>query len=335
MAQRLAHLKVKEVSLVDEPANPHAKALIAKRKEPDLISKLRELIATSFGKDGSQKFEDTILPVIEKDAADFSASIARNDSQQAVWSLQSSLCSIMEDDDLDAAAKKDMMAKSFEQFLAYLGDKLATSESAMTTEQEAAEKAKKDAACDPTKKGDGEKDTGAAVVPGKTGGKPNMEDGEMTEEDMKKSLEAAVTKARAEVTAEFEKKFADQATEIQKLRDEADLRTRMEKAKALAEGQSLYTAEQLADLMKSLGEGFKVIEDTVTKAKAQQAAVNKALFAEVGTQSYGKAQTAYDKLTAAAQEIAKAEPKLTEQQAFSKAMDKHPDLYREFKASQG
>lgn len=332
MAQQLTNLSVREVSLVDEPANPHAKALIAKRKEPALIAKLRDLITGSFGKDAGTKFENVILPAIEKDATDFSSAIGRSETERAVWSLQSSLCSIIEDDDMDAAAKKDMLTQSFDQFLAYLGDKLTTAESTMTAEQEAAEKAAKAAAnCDPKKQ-----DTGAAVVPGDKGGKPNMEDGEMTEEDMKKSLDAAVTKARAEVTAEFEKKFEAQAAEITKLRDEADLRDRMEKARTLADGQSLYTAEQLADLMKSLGtEGFKVIEASLTKAKAQEAAVAKTLYAEVGTQSYGKAQSSFEKLKAKADEYAKADPKLTDAGAFAKAMDKHPDLYREFKATQG
>lgn len=200
----------------------------------------------------------------------------------------------------------------------------------MTPEEIAAEEAKKKAA-----KEAGDKDPGAAVAPDDKGGKPKEEDGKMTE-DMKKSLESAVTKARAEVTAEFEKRFEAQAAEITKLREEADLRVRMEKAKTLAEGQSLYTADQLADLMKSLpADQFKVIEESLTKAKAQQDAVNKALFAELGTQSYGKAQTAHEKLKAKADEFIKADPKLTEPKAMAKAMDKHPELYREFKANQG
>ena len=136
MANKLKNLSVTSVDLVDRGANPDAHVRLFKRKEgeaetdPDtglfqkfttwLAKGLQDATASSGGGTGIvEPSEGTV----EKDAQTFSDNISREQLREVTsemfdncYALSDSLCSIVCDKDLDAAAKETMLLKSLDEF---------------------------------------------------------------------------------------------------------------------------------------------------------------------------------------------------------------------------
>lgn len=91
-------------------------------------------------------------------------------------------------------------------------------------------------------------------------------------------------------------------------------------------GDLLYSIRKAEDA-KHLPEGTFEKLETVLKAANESAAI----FVEIGKTGHGEQKDAQGKLDAAAEEIRKAEPALTREQAVAKALDRDPNLYTEIR----
>lgn len=85
----------------------------------------------------------------------------------------------------------------------------------------------------------------------------------------------------------------------------------------------------LKELASKAPEEYKKLEGVL---KAANEVIEKgALFAEFGRSAQTGGNSALDKLNAKAEEIRKADPKLSRQQAFARAVDENPDLYLQYR----
>ena len=133
MATKLKNLKVTKVDFVDEGANPDAHIRLFKRREEPLqeggggkgsgiLKKLVAFVAKAAGMD--QEEIDSAMEEIQKgDAVSFSEKIteaAYRKIADEIWdtcmALQSSLCSILYDEDLDGAGAAAAMQESLDEF---------------------------------------------------------------------------------------------------------------------------------------------------------------------------------------------------------------------------
>lgn len=145
MATKLKNLKIKKVDFVDEGANPDAHIRMVKskdgegqgaeageRKEPDsILKKLFGFIGKAAGMDQGEI--DSVVDEIEKGSAmSFAERInAVNNGKIAdeMWdvcyALQSSLCSILNDDELGSADAATAMQGSLDEFYAVVKESIS------------------------------------------------------------------------------------------------------------------------------------------------------------------------------------------------------------------
>ena len=102
MATKLKNLKVKKVDFVDQGANPEAHIKIKKNKEEPKGENVVKKFFTAIAKASGLKQEE-LESVVEE-------------IWDMCYALQSSLCSIMFDDELDSTAAQEAMQQSISEF---------------------------------------------------------------------------------------------------------------------------------------------------------------------------------------------------------------------------
>ncbi len=134
MANKLKNLKVTKVDFVDEGANPDAHTMIKKRKaeqqtepnsiekEPGVIKRLLSFIGKAAGIQQSE-IDTAVEEITKGNSMSFAEklSIVENSKiADEIWdtcyALQSSLCSILNDEDLDSTGRAAAMQKSVDEF---------------------------------------------------------------------------------------------------------------------------------------------------------------------------------------------------------------------------
>jgi hypothetical protein len=160
---------------------------------------------------------------------------------------------------------------------------------------------------------------------------------DLSKADLPDTARAAVEKAEAErdeAIAKAEKK-ADKAEGIAKAEREIRVgREFVAKAEAF-EALPIGKAEDFGPVLKAVHEKLDKADadalDVVLKAADEQIKKGE-LFKEMGRGGQPEAGDAFSKMQKAAEDIKKAEPSLTADQAMSKAMSANPDLQSEYLA---
>lgn len=147
MATKLKNLKVTKVDFVDEGANPDAHIRLFKRRdgdpepaaeppadgktEPEKNTKLWGRVFGAIAKafSNSESMEGAVEEIQKGDAATFGQKMERRKldiTSNEIWdlcnALQSSLCSILYDDEIDRAGKQASMKVSLEEFNSVIGE---------------------------------------------------------------------------------------------------------------------------------------------------------------------------------------------------------------------
>ena len=145
MATKLRNLKIRKVDFVDEGANPDAHIKIIKRKEQEvqmrkednkkdtgnILKKLFGFIGKAAGIDQSEI--DSVVDEIQKsDSVSFQEKINEVNNQKIAdemwdvcYALQSSLCSILNDEDMDSARTAATMQESLDEFYAVVQESIS------------------------------------------------------------------------------------------------------------------------------------------------------------------------------------------------------------------
>lgn len=125
---RLKQLKIKELSLVDKPANPHAQVTLFKRDDTD-GSEFVESIVKYYvsSEEGAMSFMD----VLEKDMEQKRYYEVMDAVCPYIYALESSLKSIAGDKNITSESKQSMMRVSAEGFLTVIQDKWPDVEQAL------------------------------------------------------------------------------------------------------------------------------------------------------------------------------------------------------------
>lgn len=324
MPKQLLGLRVDEVSLVDEPANPGAKVAFFKRKEDKPMNKFSAWIAKHLGKAAADE-----LASIKKDAQSFDDIEMGNEAREASWNLQQSICSIIEDESLDMAAKTAKIDETITQFKAALSQEQLEQTGAGNSAG-----------------------NGTSVVASTM--KSTKGDKDMTPEELKKSIDGAVAeamakaksetaeaiaKAKAEADEAIAKAKAEASAEVAKANDavakmiaERADEARLTKAKSMVEGVAGFTAEQVAGMLKSMDD--KQAEELEKSLKAlKSVAKTNRIFSEAGA-PVGKSGSAYQQLEQKAAELIAHEPKLSKAQAMKRVTKSNPELYVQYRSEQ-
>lgn len=342
MPRLLKDLQINDVSSVDRGAGRGVKVLLMKRDDEsatDNVIDMRGLI-------GKTKF--AAPEVLNKEAVDFDtaqenkevAEDARgfmDEVQEAICALNCSVCSILCDDDV--ADKAAAIGESFDQFKSYIaGLSPENMEKAMNAEvkkaiDEAVSVALKDTA-ELLTKAQAEvaklQDENAML-------KLSADEQEfikaMSPEDKKKFAEKA--KADREKDMEKAKKAAESTLdpEIKKRLDRAEANEALLKSlvdkderasfakRATDIGLSADDGEMLRKAAKGDDASFSALEKRIGELNKALHASQKAggIFKEFGSANSQSGSSAIDALNAKAAELRKADPKLSEAQAFAKA----------------
>ena len=131
MAKKLKNLEVTKVDFVDEGANPDADIFITKKKDgdeeqseksPSVLKRIFSFIAKAAGIQ-EEEIDSAINDIQKSDAETFGEKLKSAESQKIadeIWemcyAMQSSLCSILFDEDLDSTQSAIAMQKSLDEF---------------------------------------------------------------------------------------------------------------------------------------------------------------------------------------------------------------------------
>lgn len=137
MATKLRNLKIKKVDFVDEGANPDADIKMRKKKDKEEPKNSSSILKKLFGFIGkaagmNQEEIDSAVAEIQKgDFVSFNEKINEVNNQKIcneIWdigyALQSSLCSILNDDELDSASAAAAMQESLDEFYAVVQESI-------------------------------------------------------------------------------------------------------------------------------------------------------------------------------------------------------------------
>ncbi len=137
MATKLKNLKIKKVDFVDEGANPDADIKMRKKKDREEPKNSNNILKKLFGFIGkaagmNQEEIDSAVAEIQKgDSISFSEKVNEVNNQKIcdeIWdigyALQSSLCSILNDDELDSASAAAAMQESLDEFYAVVQESI-------------------------------------------------------------------------------------------------------------------------------------------------------------------------------------------------------------------
>lgn len=333
MATKLHNLVIKEVSLVDDPANPKAHVVLAKRKGPGIGERLRKFLFGADGRSGPVTAHQAgaIEPVM-KALDDSLATINAAPADQQAELVKATLSEFS--DHVTATLPADL-AKSVTAGLAAVQtdepvEKSNDGADAVTIEELKKALDESNAALAKAKKVGDLSDAHKATYNSLSG---DAQDKFLAGSDADRTAMAktkgggeddAVAKARDAETAELRKNLEATNVELQKLRDKDEQTTFSKRATEIglpeAEGETLRKAR------KGDVEAITKLEDTI---KALHAQVKKGgLFSEIGKGGQGAvAGTADAELVAKADEIRKSKPSMTPQQAYAQATKENPALF--------
>lgn len=146
MATKLKNLKVKKVDFVDEGANPDADIKLFKRKDQgsniqsddgngekssgNILKKLLGFIGKAAGMD-QDEIDSAVDEIQKSDSMSFNEKINEAKNRKIVdemwdicYALQSSLCSILNDEELDSADAATAMQESLDEFYAVVKESI-------------------------------------------------------------------------------------------------------------------------------------------------------------------------------------------------------------------
>ncbi len=137
MATKLRNLKIKKVDFVDEGANPDADIKMRKKKDREEPKNSSSILKKLFGFIGkaagmNQEEIDSAVAEIQKgDSISFSEKVNEVNNQKIcdeIWdigyALQSSLCLILNDDELDSTSAAAAMQESLDEFYAVVQESI-------------------------------------------------------------------------------------------------------------------------------------------------------------------------------------------------------------------
>ena len=267
--------------------------------------------------DDAQSFDEIFA---DSGAADIAEALVEHVDVMTA-ALHHSIASILADDTVED--KAELIAASFDQFKAAIAGV-------------APEGVVKSFAAGLVA-GSGESDSGAAPGPGseesdhiQVGKGLDMTDkangAVMSAEDFQKALDTTVAKAVEVAIAKKDEEISGLKGTIEKMQSDAEQAEFANIAKSI--GQPAEFGVTLRTLKKSDAAAY---EDLVKRMSAQHVALTKSqLFHEVGSGKPASGSAA-ETLLAKAADLRKADPKLTEAQAFTKAYDADPELREAYK----
>ena len=365
----LRDLKIKSVSVVDQGANQHAHIQLAKRAENEPDEKPADNDKAFFERIGqavAKMFHITRKgDEVEKDAQTFAAIDDSRKVREEVWritdALQSSLFSIIGDEELTGEQKAEMIATSADQAASAIKSDIAGMfGSTVSKGEEAGDEA-----------GDQPDTTAPTTEPQaqeapveKGAAQENSQEGAI---DMKFNTEAMTPEEKAQLE-DFQKRYGVEETpaaqptvqepaptpaaqddvnkglsaemqaeiaELRKFRQQTEERELADVAKKYAIiGKK---PEELIPVLKSLkAAGGDAYAQFIAGLDAAVDTVEKSgMFGEVG-KSGGSAGTSgdpWEKIETLAKGFRESDPKLTYADAIDKACAQHPDLVAEYENS--
>lgn len=144
MATRLKNLSISKVAVVDEGANPDAHIRMMKRKDAEnqpadgetgkstgnIFKKLFDFIGKAAGMD-QEEIDSAVEEIQKGDSTSFSEKINEANNRKiydemwdVCYALQSALCSILNDEELDSTSTAAAMQESLDQFYAVAKDSI-------------------------------------------------------------------------------------------------------------------------------------------------------------------------------------------------------------------
>lgn len=144
MATKLKNLSISKVAVVDEGANPDAHIRMMKRKDAEdqpadgengkstgnIFKKLFDFIGKAAGMD-QEEIDSAVEEIQKGDSTSFSGKINEANNRRiydemwdVCYALQSALCSILNDEDLDGTSTAAAMQESLDQFYAVAKDSI-------------------------------------------------------------------------------------------------------------------------------------------------------------------------------------------------------------------
>jgi hypothetical protein len=341
MTSVLTQLKLKEISLVDNGANQHARVLLAKRV-PEKAGKAKASKPKPKGKPpysaatakAAAAFAGCIAAAVAKGYMDGEAetlqeALDEQAERELLDALWSSLCSIFNDDTLSDEQEAAMTQASFDQFMAQLkgNDAAAVAkEDTMPLDLSKAapevkahiEKLEADLKAATAKQADLEKSVAEL--------KAAAPKGDPAEEILK-----GLTPEAKAVVEKAQKDAAAATSRVQKLEDDASRKEYVAKAATLKKLPA--KADELGVALKALAEtapdAYKEIE-RVLMAANELIEKNDLLMKQLGADGAGDAPTdgsAHVEARAKAQELLKAGTAKTIEQGVQMVYKRDPALY--------
>jgi hypothetical protein len=334
----LEKLRLSELSLVNAGANQHAKVSICKMVEPSVITKYYSSM------DGKAVDFNTIL-------SDSKKWKNLHEAQEELYplfnALQSSITSNFSDTSLSDASRQANIERATNDFLAAVREVVPELEDEINKLFEDFTKAGSSGDINP----DGEimseavtkelaevKKALADTVAELEKAKADMAEMKAMEEKKKKQIEMQKNDETVEVSGQKIAKsvvgedqflvFKAVAVELQKARDDAE----MAKLEKRASEEYKHIPGTTADIAKML-KALDGMEEPVAKHfEAIMKAVdekNAMFFKNVGVSKGNVANSAEEQLEKAAEELRKALPTMTKEQAIVKAYEMNPELVKE------
>jgi len=341
MPQNLVNMDVREVSLVDDPANPGAHVLFAKNKGSREVKSGDQENQSGFIKAlGDLMRKSGLWSVTNNDARTFDQLAVTAETQEMIDVLNRSLSDINSDAESDDAAKGQMMQQSISEFLTATGMLAATAKAAKAAQGQTTEEQDMDISkLKPEDKAtllkalqeDAETVAKAAADKGAAdkaaAAKADVAKGGAAVPDLSEQISKALTTAMEPVLKQLDAANAV----IKSLTDEKSQTALVNKAAALTKSLTGVTAEGLADVMKGMSDDQQAKLTDILKAAGEQAEAGRsALFKSIGGRSTPVAGSAEE---VAKQRAAEAISKntsgkpMSESQALAKVWNEDPALY--------
>lgn len=308
MAQRMKVLNLGELSGVPKGANQGAFMVLAKAHTAgNAFTRFIEKIATALKGKGDAGLTPVEIATLAKEAESFND--VRNEQvlQNEMWRLQdalgTSISSIMCDDTLSAEDKRGAINASIAQFNTAVGNLPALQDAATADD--------------------------GGVTKGDHDMKPEEVEAMIAKQLKPVADELALTKTAHAATLET---VTAQAVTIETLKaDNVALQKGVANQAVVAKATALVgtapiAVEKVATLMGKLDAEGQVELEALIKQSAEFAG-SAALFTAFGSPGRNLKKSDADAIQARADEIRKAAPTLTAEQAFSKALDENPAAY--------
>lgn len=345
MPKLLKDMRLKEISLVDEPASPGASIALFKRRSPEEIEAGENpysLARAELAKTANEEALALFDAAIEKAAPDLKArsfketmadAEARSEAYERteeidrfIFALAESIRSIFADASVKDPAVK--AAKSVEEFVTAVKEKLSGNSE---TETDDVEKGKPCADCPDHAVC---KKEGACKMAGENVAKSEIQ--KMIDEavaKVKADADAAIAKAQEDAAKMVEKANKDAADAVAKINEERADEQRIVKARTMIGDLPGFTVEGVAAILKT---GNKDAIEGIEKALAAAAELHKQAktFDVLGASGGGIANTDINKrIDAATHAVLKEQPSISFAKAQTIALERDPKLYADYRAA--